>query len=584
MSAGAPRVRAFCLEGRQGPLLALYYPPQGRAHALGDVLLAPAFGEEMNRCRAMVSMQARALAQIGIGTLVLDPHGTGESAGEFSEATWSGWREDLIRGLQWLRAHGNGCRTVWGIRLGALMATELAAADRQIERLLFWQPVVEGKTFFTQFLRIRIAAELEQSDGIKSTEQLRKMAAAGETIEVSGYRLSPELARELDTLRLPDPERLRGRSVLWCEVVPAADSNVARANMKVVEAWPSAGLDVRFERVLGPSFWQVHEREVAPDLIAATTRLMSAPAAASQAHPAAAAEPVREVTGAAEYPVTFPCEGDDLLGMIHRGQPGVRRGVVIVVAGGPQYRAGAHRQFVALARRLAERGHPVLRFDLRGMGDSAGQYRGFQQSQADIRAAIEALLAHEPDTDSVVLLGECESASGILFYAFRDPRARGLVLVNPWVRTEGGRAEVIMKHYYLSRLMSRDFWRKVTSAQFNPLQSLRSFAATFGAYLEGRKLRSQTADDNSDITNLPLPVKTAAGLRRFRGSVLILMSGNDYIAREFDEVVKSSQAWSGLLEQPRITRRDLAGADHTFSRDAWKRQAQDWVCDWVASW
>jgi exosortase A-associated hydrolase 1/exosortase A-associated hydrolase 2 len=583
MSAGDPRVRAFCLEGRQGPLLALYYPPQGRAHELGDVLLAPAFAEEMNRCRAMVSMQARALAQIGIGTLVLDPYGTADSAGEFSEATWSGWRQDLVLGLQWLRAYGNGCRTLWGIRLGALMALELACEDRQIERLLFWQPVLDGKQFFTQFLRIRIAAELEQSDGIKSTEELRKLAAAGETIEVSGYRLSPELARELDTLRLPDPAQLNGRSVLWCEVVPAADSNVSRANMKVVEAWPALGLDVRFERVVGPSFWQVHEREVAPDLIAATTRLMSAAAAAAQTQPAPPAA-VREVTGAAEYPVTFRCEGDDLVGIIHRGKPGVRRGVVIVVAGGPQYRAGAHRQFVALARRLAERGHPVLRFDMRGMGDSAGEYRGFQQSQADIRAAIEALLTHEPETDSVVLLGECESASGILFYAFRDPRAQGLVLVNPWVRTEGGRAEVIMKHYYLSRLTSRDFWRKVAAAKFNPLQSLRSFAATFGAYLQGRKLRSQTADDDSEITNLPLPVKTAAGLRRFRGSVLILMSGNDYIAREFDEVVKSSQAWSGLLEQPRITRRDLAGADHTFSRDAWKRQAQDWVCDWVASW
>jgi exosortase A-associated hydrolase 1/exosortase A-associated hydrolase 2 len=565
-------------------LLALYYLPQGRPHALGDVLLAPAFGEEMNRCRSMVSMQARALAHVGIGTLVLDPYGTGDSAGEFSEATWSGWREDLVLGLQWLRACGNGCRTLWGIRLGALMAAELAAADQQIERLLFWQPVVEGKSFFTQFLRIRVAAELEQSDGIKTTEALRKMAAAGEIVEVSGYRLNPELAREIDMLSLPDPTRMRGRSVFWCEVVPAADSNVARASMKVVEAWQAVEMDVRFERVVGPSFWQVHEREVAPDLIDATTRLMSAAATASQTPAAAAAEPVREVTGAAEYPVTFRCEGDDLLGMIHRGKPGVRRGVVVVVAGGPQYRAGAHRQFVALARRLAERGHPVLRFDLRGMGDSAGQHLGFQQSAADIRAAIEALLAHEPDTDSVVLLGECESASGILFYAFRDPRARGLVLVNPWVRTEGGRAEVIMKHYYLSRLASRDFWRKVAAAQFNPVQSLRSFAATFGAYLAGRKLRSQTAGDDSDITNLPLPVKTAVGLRRFRGSVLILMSGNDYIAREFDEVVKSSQAWSGLLEQPRITRRDLAGADHTFSREAWKRQAQDWVCDWVTSW
>src|SRR5262245_16535649 len=200
MNAGGGPLRAFLLEGRGGARLALYYAPVGTPHPLGDVLFAPSFGEEMNRCRAMVSMQARELARIGIGTLVLDPYGTGDSAGEHSEATWEQWREDLRAGIAWLRSHGNGCRTLWGVRVGALMASELAVADGGIEQLVFWQPVVDGKQFFTQFLRIRIAAELEQNGGIKSTEELRKMAASGQNIEVSGYQVNGQLARELDTL------------------------------------------------------------------------------------------------------------------------------------------------------------------------------------------------------------------------------------------------------------------------------------------------------------------------------------------------------------------------------------------------
>ncbi|HEU4627063.1 MAG TPA: hydrolase 1, exosortase A system-associated [Steroidobacteraceae bacterium] len=592
MNAGGGALRALLLDGRGGARLALYYAPIGAPHPLGDMLFAPSFGEEMNRCRAMVSMQARALAAIGIGTLVLDPYGTGDSAGEHSEATWEQWREDLRAGIAWLREHGNGCRTLWGVRVGALMASELAALDGGIEQLVFWQPVVDGKQFFTQFLRIRIAAELEQNGGIKSTEELRKMAASGQVIEVSGYQVNGQLAREMDALKLSDASGVRAKRVFWCEVLPAADSNVPRANTKMVEAWQAGGVAVTFEKVVGPSFWQVHEREVAPDLITATTHYLknqrTTAVASDAAKPASHAASLTEtpITSATrEYPVLFACAGDELTGMIHRGRPDAKRGVVIVVAGGPQYRAGAHRQFVSLARKLASRcGYPVLRFDLRGMGDSAGVHRGFQQSAADIRAAIDTLLKHEPSLESVVLLGECESASGILFYAYRDERAQGVVLVNPWVRTEGGRAEVIMKHYYWSRLTSKDFWRKVAGGQFNPIESLVGFFTTVRNYLSGRKLRRVTADDSADVANLPLPVKTAVGLRRFRGRVLILMSGNDYIAREFDEVIRSSQAWVGLLDDPRVLRRDLEGADHTFSREQWKRQASDWVCEWVASW
>jgi exosortase A-associated hydrolase 1/exosortase A-associated hydrolase 2 len=577
-------VRPFNLPGRQGPLSAIYYQPQTTPHPAGDILLVPAFTEEMNRCRAMVSMQARELARLGVGTLVLDPYGTGDSGGEFSDASWELWRDDLTRGVEWLRRNGNGCRTLWGVRLGALMSAGIAQGDPGIERLLWWQPVVDGKAFFTQFLRIRIAAELEQNGGIKSTEQLRKMSAAGEIIEVSGYRVSPQLATDIDLLQLPEPARMAAASISWFEVVAAADSAVPRANAKVAEALQAAGADVRLERVIGPPFWQVHEREVAPNLIAATNKHWSrgsgdVPSGAARALVDAAAD------NEPENPVVFSCGDDQLMGVVHRGKPGARRGVVIVVAGGPQYRAGAHRQFVSLARKLAARGYPVLRFDLRGMGDSSGEHRGFQHSDPDQRAAIDALISCAPSVEEVVLFGECESASGILFYAFRDPRVKGIALVNPWVRTEGGRAEVIMKHYYLSRLLSADFWHRVRSGKFDVIGSARDFIATCRAYLQGRKLRRQTGlERDRDITDLPLPVKTAVGLRRFNGPTFILMSGNDYIAREFDEVVKSSRAWDGLLQQPRICRRDLLEADHTFSRENWKRQASDWVCEWVASW
>ena len=84
-----------------------------------------------------------------------------------------------------------------------------------------------------------------------------------------------------------------------------------------------------------------------------------------------------------------------------------------------------------------------------------------------------------------------------------------------------------------------------------------------------------------DISGLPLPVRTAEGLRRFKGRSLLLMSGVDLIAREFDEVTSASRAWDGLLTNPQLQRVDVECADHTFSREVWKSAAADAVAGWL---
>ncbi|MFB1029241.1 MAG: hydrolase 1, exosortase A system-associated, partial [Thauera sp.] len=71
----------------------------------------------------------------------------------------------------------------------------------------------------------------------------------------------------------------------------------------------------------------------------------------------------------------FPCEGEELIGILALPETAVTRLGVLVVVGGPQYRVGSHRQFVLLARALAKSGVPCMRFDYRGMGDATGEMR-----------------------------------------------------------------------------------------------------------------------------------------------------------------------------------------------------------------
>ena len=133
----------------------------------------------------------------------------------------------------------------------------------------------------------------------------------------------------------------------------------------------------------------------------------------------------------------FACEGEPLIGILAEPSDGAVADVgVLIIVGGPQYRVGSHRQFTLLARHLAANGFAALRFDYRSMGDSPGETRDFLAVDADIAAAIDALLAARPALKRVALWGLCDAASAALLYldSTRDPRVAGVALLNPWAR------------------------------------------------------------------------------------------------------------------------------------------------------
>lgn len=293
-----------------------------------------------------------------------------------------------------------------------------------------------------------------------------------------------------------------------------------------------------------------------------------------------------------ERALAFGCEQDQLFGIATvPATPGPR--AVLIVVGGPQYRAGSHRQFTLLARSLAARGIASLRFDYRGMGDSSGAARNFEQVDADLRAGVDQLLAAVPGSTEVVVWGLCDAASAALFYAHQDARVCGLVLANPWARTVGGHAKATIKHYYTQRLLDPQFWKKVASGKFNIVHAGSSFARMVGnafgaapATAPALPAEAQTATAAAPAAPaaVALPQRMLDGASQFNGKVLLIISGTDLTAQEFMDMVKGSRQWQKLLAAPRFTRRTLDEADHTFSRRVWRDQVAGWTADWVQSW
>lgn len=144
------QIRPFFLSGSCGSLFAVHYAPQDKIDTKIYLLHVPAFAEEMNKSRRMVAMQAQNLAAIGINTLVLDLFGTGDSQGDFNEARWDIWINDIKVALDWIHEQKAEGAHLWGLRLGCLLAVEAASKysrDYKISSVLMWQPILNGDIF-----------------------------------------------------------------------------------------------------------------------------------------------------------------------------------------------------------------------------------------------------------------------------------------------------------------------------------------------------------------------------------------------------------------------------------------------------
>lgn len=268
------RALPFFLDSPPGQRFCMFHPPVGACR--GAVLYVHPFGEEMNKSRRMAALQARALAALGYGVLLLDLHGCGDSSGDFSDARWEQWQDDIAAGVAWLGRELGQPVSLLGLRLGALLALEHAAkaAPGAIERLVLWHPVSSGGLYLKQFLRLRVASEMlgEQKGG--GTDALLAALRAGESLEIAGYELAPGLALAMEA-RNATALAVDGCPVYWLEIASDAERPLPPASLRVIEAWRAVGSDVDVRCVAGPTFWATQEITECPALINTTCAIFA---------------------------------------------------------------------------------------------------------------------------------------------------------------------------------------------------------------------------------------------------------------------------------------------------------------------
>jgi pimeloyl-ACP methyl ester carboxylesterase len=231
----------FFFGTRQRKLFGLYTPAcAGGASARAAVLCAP-WGQEYLRAHRSMRHLGDLLTRAHVHVLRFDYFGTGDSSGELEDAELGGWQSDIGLAIDELKdTTGVAQVGLVGLRLGATLAAAVASArPDDIERLVLWDPVVDGREYVGELSRA--ASGTSETDG---------------TLEVLGFPLTERMARELGATDLLEVAPALPERTLVIASQPLASHRALRGKLT-----SRAGGPVAYEEIPAAPAW-LEERNI----------------------------------------------------------------------------------------------------------------------------------------------------------------------------------------------------------------------------------------------------------------------------------------------------------------------------------
>lgn len=242
--------------------------------ALAHIVYVPPLAEEMNRCRSLVAQQARSFAAAGYACTIVDFVGTGDSDGEFCDADLALWYSNLDATIEALQAEDPLPIVLWGMRLGGLLAIDYASRSSiDVQDIVLWQPVTAGKMYVTQVLRQRVASLMVKELPPETTKEIRQRLAGGEQVEIAGYTFGGKLLEDIEAIDLGSMGGLCSGKIHWLEHVLEEGKEPGVAASRAMDQLRALENTVDVHTFCDPQIWQIHERDEAPQLLAATDSL-----------------------------------------------------------------------------------------------------------------------------------------------------------------------------------------------------------------------------------------------------------------------------------------------------------------------
>ena len=257
----------FGLPGRE--LFGIYEAPAAGASDRGVVLCHPHGRDYAAAFRAFRVLSGR-LAAAGHHVLRFDYTGAGDSWGDAEDGSIAQWTEDIVMAIDALhRAHGCGEITLVGLRLGAMLAALAGIECQRADRVVLWEPVVDGRTYVADLEarhRAWLAAEAHER---------RRAPTLAQDDELLGYRMTAPMRRDVEARSLHAlPKAPAPHVALVTQTPDVAYDTLAEQLRELCSTVTQA-------RVTGPTVWNttpgMEQGLVPSDAIRAIVDAASAP-------------------------------------------------------------------------------------------------------------------------------------------------------------------------------------------------------------------------------------------------------------------------------------------------------------------
>lgn len=548
------------------------------------VLLCPPFGwQEVSSYRPR-RIWAQMLAQAGYSTARLTLPSTGDSGGRVHDpGRLAAWSSAIDAAAAWLRRDSQATRVVAiGMELGGLLAYRCATLGAEIDDLVLWSVSSKGRALVRQ---LRALSRLEAGQFFEGLPHPPPLPD-GE-IEAAGFRLSAETVRDLEqidlaALQLADAGR---RRVLLLERDGIAVDSRLRDRLTgmgaAVTTAPGDGYD---QMTSHPQYAEPATGVLAVVVAWLGERAAPLPAPtdgtgpgpdppASGAHRPRLDGPSEE--GWTECPVSFTHAGVTLAGILTLPRDPSSDGLCAVLLDtGAVRRIGPSRMWVQTARRWAQRGVPVLRLDVEGIGDAAGPAVAYPSDAPfhrpelilQVRAALDFLQARGAG-ERFVLAGLCSGAYWAFHGCLDDERVCAAAMIN--CRVLAWDEDLAPARYVRTLLTQRPSVariRRVATAALL-MEVVRWMVGVPRRWI--RRLASPTARAGAGATDRLLAQLLDTGKR-----ALFLFSEREPL---HDELRRSG--WLATLQtSPAVTVEHLAVIDHTL-RPSWAQEEAQQALD-----
>ncbi len=282
-----PEVPLFFRNGAYELFGVVHEPAAGLRQA--PFVFCHPFGEEKLWSHRVFVTFARKLARMGHPVLRFDYMGNGDSHGRVAESSVSTALSDVRCAIELLKARSGADRVgLLGLRFGATVAAAVADASDDVALLLLWQPVVDGRRYMQDLLRINLTTQMTVYREIREDrDALVASMRAGRTANVDGYEVSLPMFEQMSAIDLGRGPRTHTGPCLIVDIVRRADGEPGPEMKRLASQYLGAALGV----VQEDPFWKEIERfyDGAPNLFSSTQQWLEAhavkaPVAVSRTH------------------------------------------------------------------------------------------------------------------------------------------------------------------------------------------------------------------------------------------------------------------------------------------------------------